>query len=198
MKNITPFFELNGQRYEIKKTRYLIAEYDKLSKENELSNEDKANAIKAQSLIEDVKKYANKTLELEEKYFETFDDEDERKYLKVKALYDKALATLAEFESETNSTSKLQKAGIDLLEKIAIKGLAEQYFELNEAKGTEVWEAFANTLESHEQIQEWLTYMADCLFNEEDEKEETNSFLSQMRQRDREKSENRKKLINKK
>ena len=192
---LTPFFELDGQRYEIIKTRYLLAEYNKLANESELSNLDKANAIKSQTLINDVQKYAKKTLELEEKYFETFDDEDERKYLKAKALYDKALAELTVFETETQSTALLEKAGFDLLEKIAIKGLGEQYFNGNEVKGKELWEKFANTLESHSQIKEWLAYMSDCLFNEESNEVEENSFLSQMRQKAEEKAKNRNKLI---
>lgn len=191
---LTPFFELDGQRYEIIKTRYLLAEYNKLANESELSNLDKANAIKSQTLINDVQKYAQKTLELEEKYFETFDDEDERKYLKAKALYDKALAELTVFETETQSTALLEKAGFDLLEKIAIKGLAEQHFNGNEIKGKELWEKFANTLENHNQIKEWLAYMSDCLFNEENNEVEENSFLSQMRQKAEEKAKNRNKL----
>lgn len=191
---LTPFFEIDGQRYEIRKTRYLLAEYNKLANESELSNADKANAIKSQALIGDVQKYGEKTLELEQKYFETFDDEDERKYLKAKALYDKALAELTVFETETQSTALLEKAGFDLLEKIAIKGLAEQYFDGNEVKGTELWEKFANTLKNQNQIKEWLSYMSDCLFNEESNEVDENSFLSQMRQRAEEKAKNRNKI----
>ena len=37
-------------------TRYLIAEYQKIGKENDLTNEDKENAIKAQTLINDLQK----------------------------------------------------------------------------------------------------------------------------------------------
>lgn len=189
---LTPYFEIDGQRYEIIKTRYLLAEYDKLAKESDLTNVDKTNAIKAQSLIGDVQKYAEKTLELETKYFETFDDEDERKYLKAKALYDKALAELALFETETQSTSLLEKAGYDLLEKIAIKGIAEQHFDGNEVKGKELWEKFANSLGNHNQIKEWLSYMSDCLFNDDNDGVDENSFLSQMRKKAEEKANSRK------
>ena len=109
MNKIIPFFELNGQTYEIKRTRYLLAEYDKLGEQSQLSNEDKANAIKAQSLLGDIQRYAEKTKELEEKFFETFDNEDERKYLKAKELYTKALEELTALEVESGSTTKLQK-----------------------------------------------------------------------------------------
>ena len=193
MNKIIPFFELNGQRYEIKRTRYLLAEYDKLGEESQLSNEDKANAIKAQSLIGDIQRYAEKGKELEEKYFETFDDEDERKYLKCKALYETKLEELTELEVESGSTTKLQKAGIDLLEKIAIKGLAEQHFNFDEVKAQKVWENYVDTLPNHETVIEWLTCMSECLFREDEEVEE-NSFLSQMRAKAEQRAINRKNI----
>ena len=196
MNKIIPFFELNGQRYEIKRTRYLLAEYDKLGEESQLSNEDKANAIKAQSLIGDIQRYAEKVKELEEKYFETFDDEDERKYLKIKALYESKLDELTKLEVERGSTTKLQKAGIDLLEKIAIKGLAEQYFNFDESKAEKIWGDYVDTIGNNATI-EWLTGMSECLFREDEEVEE-NSFLSQMRKKAEQQAINRKNGIKKK
>lgn len=187
---ITPFFELNGQKYEIKRTRYLLAEYDKLGEESQLSNEDKANAIKTQSIIGDLQRYAEKLKELEEKYFETFNDEDEKKYLKCKALYETKLEELTKLEVESGSTTKLQKAGIDLLEKIAIKGLAEQYFNFDENKAQSIWEQFADNMGNNLTV-EWLMKMSECLFREDEEVEE-NSFLSQMRAKAEQRAINRK------
>ena len=195
MSKIIPFFELNGQRYEIKRTRYLLAEYDKLGDESQLSNEDKANAIKAQSLIGDIQRYAEKVKELEEKYFETFDDEDERKYLKIKSLYESKLDELTKLEVESGSTSKLQKVGIDLLERIAIKGLAEQYFNFDESKAEKIWGDYVDTIGNNATI-EWLTGMSECLFREDEEVEE-NSFLSQMRKKAEQQAINRKNGIKK-
>lgn len=192
MNKLIPFFELNGQKYEIKRTRYLLAEYDRLAEESQLSNEDKANAIKAQSLIGDIQKYAEKTKELEEKFFETFDSEDERKYLKAKELYTKALDELTALEVESGSTAKLQKAGIDLLEKIVIKGLAEQYFNFDESKAEKIWGDYVDTIGNNATI-EWLTGMSECLFREDEEVEE-NSFLSQMRKKAEQQAINRKNI----
>ena len=102
----------------------------------------------------------------------------------------KAVAEFAEFEVETESTTKLQKASIDALEKIAIKGLAEQHFGMDESKATAVWCAFVDEIGKNNVV-EWLTAMSECLFTEE-EKEDDNSFLSQMR-RSKEMKHNRKK-----
>lgn len=185
MNTITPFFEVDGIRYEIKRTRYLLAEYDKMSSESSLSNEDKENAIKAQSLIADIQRYAEKTKELWEVFSETFNDEDERKYLKAKSLYENSLAELTRLEVESGCTTKLQKAGVDLLERVAILGLAEQYFGFDMNKAKDVWVEFVET-NGKSNASEWLSAMAQCLFAEE--KEEDNSFLAQMRERAKAKS----------
>ena len=57
---LTPYFELNGNRYEFKTTRWLIAEYEKLGKEMEVSAEDKTNALTANNLMADAKRFAEK------------------------------------------------------------------------------------------------------------------------------------------
>lgn len=190
MERIIPFFELDGKRYEIKRTRYLLAEYDKLTNETNLSKEDKANAVKAQSLIADVQKYGEKVKELEAIFFETFDDVDERKYLKAKELYDKALDELTKLEVESGSSAKLQKQGIDLLEKIAIMGLAEQY-SMDYDTAQKLWERYADSIGNDKTV-EWLSGMSECLFGNDDEVED-NSFLSQMRKRRENKANIRKK-----
>ncbi len=189
MSNITPYFELNKQRFEIKRTRWLIAEYDKLQKESDVSAEDKENAIKAQNLLGDIQRYAEKTQELWEIFTETYDDEDERKYKKAKSLYDNAIAELAKLEAQTGSTSRIQKKGIDILERVAIKGLAEQHFNLDENRAEVIWKQFVEKI-GNDQTIEWLNYMAECLFNEVREEDD---FLSQMRKKAQQKAENRKK-----
>lgn len=177
---ITPYFEINELRYEIKRTRYLIAEYDKMREEVELSNEDRANATKVQSLIGDVTRYAEKLKELEEKFFETFDPEDERRYKAMKSLYDNTLAELTRLEVESGCTTRLQKTSIDILEQIAIKGLAEQYFDMNIPQATKIWEAYVDSTSESVAV-EWLTAMGDCLFNDDGEEDE-NSFIVRHRQ----------------
>lgn len=179
---INPYFEVDGQKYELKATRYLIAEYQKIGKEVEVSNEDKQNAIIIQNFMSDIKKYLLKTKELEDKYFDTFDDEDERRYLKAKALYENKLNELAKFEAETGSTTRLQEQGVMVLEKTAIIGLAEQYFNFNQNQAKIVWDKFVETI-GKEDKEEWLSYMSECLFKTNEEEVQENSFLSRMREK---------------
>jgi hypothetical protein len=144
-----------------------------------LSNDDKQNAIKAQSLISDVQRYGAKAQELWEVFEETFDDVDERKYLKAKTLYENALAQLTKLEVESGCTARLQKTGLDILEKIAIMGLAEQYFGMDYDKAEAVWVKFVESL-GKANVPEWLSAMSECLFSDEGNGEE-NPFLAQMR-----------------
>lgn len=196
MKNIIPFFTVNGQTYEIKRTRYLIAEYDKLGEQTNLSNEDKENAIKAQSLIADVQKYGTKAEEFWKKLEENPSKETRDNYYMFKEMYDNALNELAKLETETGSTNRLQKEAVDILEKIAIKGLAEQYFNFDESKAQAIWEKHAENLGNNATV-EWLMAMSECILKEEEEVED-NSFLSQMRKRAEEKANFRKNIIKKK
>lgn len=188
MKNLVPFFEVNGYRYEIKRTRYLLAEYQALQEHANLSVENRQNGAKVERLLSDLRKYAGKVKELWEKFEETFDDEDERRYLKAKALYDKAHEDLNNFEAETESVEMLHKAGLKILEQVAIKGLAEQYFSMNHEPAEKLWCEFVDNVGTHTAT-EWLSAMADCLFREE---EPENDFLSQMRKVAEEKATNRK------
>lgn len=187
MDKIIPFFEIDGKRYEIKRTRYLLAEYDKLGEQTNLSNEDKANAVKTQNIISDIRRYAEKEQELWDKFCETADDEDERKYLKFKELREQATRQYAEFN---DSAIKLQKAGLDILEKIVIKGIAEQY-NMSEEQANEIWCSYVDEVGKN-RAAEWLGYMSENLFGNNDE-EEDNSFLSQMRKRAEQKATRRNK-----
>lgn len=187
MKNIIPFFELTGQRYEITKTRWLLAEYDKMAKAITQSEEERQNAIKASNLIEDVKKYADKTKEFWDKFCENPTEENKQTYLMFKSMSDTAIDEYNAIMLKINGVSK---ETIDILEKVAIKGLAEQYFDFNEEKAKEIWEKYVEKLGNNATV-EWLLGMRECLFGEDDEVEE-NSFLAQMRKRAEEKANNRK------
>ena len=197
MNKINPYFELNGDRYELKRTRWIIAEYRRMNEENPLSKEDKANAVKASNLVADVKKFAEKAEEYWEKLCEEPTEENQRIYLMFKTMSDKAVADYNEFVAHNDTLTTATKHNIDILERVAIKGLAEQYFNMNESLAKQTWEKFVDTVESHDIVAKWLYAMADCLFAEDDEEEE-NDFLSQKRRMDAERENNRKNALRKK
>lgn len=192
MNNILPILQVNGVNYELKKTRYLVAEYKRIGEGKEFSKEEQLATVDAQALFEDVKKYAKKLKTLEEKYFETFEEEDERKYFKMKEIYEEARKRYAEAEIESGGVSrKLEREAIDALEQIAIKAIAEQYFNMDIERATSIWTTFVED-KGDSYIIEWLLSMADCFFNEEEAKE-NDPFLSKVRA----KNNNKKFLKNK-
>lgn len=194
---ITPYFELkNGNRYEFKKTRWLIAEHQRLNEELDISAEDKENAVKANNLVADAKKFSDKANECWEKLCVEPTEENQRIYFMFKNMSDKAVEAYNAFVAQNNTVAIASKHTYDILERIAIKALAEQYFSMNENIAKQTWEMFVDEQESHDVVIEWLSAMAECLFGEEDEVED-NSFLSQMRKKKAEQAENRKNAIKK-
>lgn len=194
---ITPYFELkNGNRYEFKKTRWLIAEHQRLNEESNISAEDKENAVKANNLVADAKKFSDKANECWEKLCAEPTEENQRIYFMFKNMSDKAIEDYNAFVAQNNTVAIASKHTYDILERIAIKALAEQYFSMNENIAKQTWEMFVDEQESHDVVIEWLSAMAECLFGEEDEVED-NSFLSQMRKKKAEQAENRKNAIKK-
>ena len=114
-----------------------------------------------------------------------------------KGMSDKAISDYNNFVASNNSMQIASKQNTDILEKIAIKGLAEQYYDMNESVARKTWERFVDSQENHDIVGEWLAAMAHCLFVEEDEVED-NSFLAQKRKADMERESNRKAALRKK
>jgi hypothetical protein len=194
---LAPYFDLNGTRYEFKRTRWLIAEYEKLGREMALSAEDKADSMKASNLMADAKRFAEKTQEMWEILCEKPTPENRATYSMFKEMSDEAIEKYNDFIAKNDTVNTSFKRSIDILEKIAIKALAEQYFGFNEVAAKQTWEQFVDTMDDHNKVGEWLIAFGDCLFVDDDN-EEDNGFLAQKRKMDEERENNRKSAIRKK
>lgn len=192
-----PFFELKGVRYEFRRTRYLIAEHQRLTEENPLSAEDRENTVKANNLVADVRNYAEKANECWDKLCEDPTEENERVYNLFKRMSDSAIEKYNQFIVTNNSLLNATKHTADILEKVAIKALAEQYYDMNEAQARKTWEAFKDSNENQDKVSAWLNAMAECLFVD-DEEEEDSGFLAQKKKADKEREMNRKNAFAKK
>ena len=115
MKNIIPFFEVDGQRYEIKRNRYLQAEFDKLKGEIKITDEEQIALAKEEDFTNRLEKLTNRKNELYEKYLETFAPEDEEMYNKACIAYDKFV------EQEGKGESVVAKQRKQMLDMIARK-----------------------------------------------------------------------------
>ena len=118
-KNI-PFFEVNGKTYEIKRTRYLQAEFDEMKNGIEMTDEEQVAYAKEQDFDARLEKLRDRKDELYEKYLETFDEADEEKYNKALAAYNRLIDEAGQMESVGG---KQRKKMLDLGEALIIKAL---------------------------------------------------------------------------
>lgn len=123
MSNINrniPFFELNGTRYEIKRNRYLQAEFDKMKGEKQFDDNEELEYVREQELQDKLEKLSKRKNELYDAYLETFSSEDEEKYNKACVAYDKLLEQLS---NSKGVTAKKRNEMIDMGEALIIKSL---------------------------------------------------------------------------
>lgn len=180
MSNI-PFFEVNKQRYEIKRNRYLVAELDKLRNERTaLTDNDEQNIVKLQDKSARLEKLANRVKELEDKFYETFDENDEAIYKRAKAHYDEMIDEFTKFELEAGGVmGKAQKAALDNAEKLVL--IALQKGEKGEIIRTyqeaeEIWCSFVDEVGTNA-ASEWLLYMVNYIAG--NDADEENPFVAQ-------------------
>ena len=140
-KNI-PSFEVNGKTYEIKRNRYLQAEFDDMKRDIEMTEDEQIAYAKEQEFDARLDKLRNRKDELYAKYLETFDDADEEMYRKALTAYNRLIDEAKDIESVSG---KQRKQMIDLGEKLIIKAL-----QINEKGDTirpedeakSIWETF--------------------------------------------------------
>lgn len=118
-KNI-PSFEVNGKNYEIKRTRFLQAEFDEMKGGIELTDEEQVAYAKEQEFDARLEKLRVRKDELYAKYLETFDEADEAIYLKACAAFDRLIDEAGRMESVSG---KQRKRMIDMGERLIIKAL---------------------------------------------------------------------------
>ena len=174
-KNI-PYFEANGKGYEIKRNRYLQAEFDEMRKDIDMTEEEQVAYAKEQEFDSRREKLYERKNELYEKYLETFDDADEAMYLKAKRAYDLLIDEAGHMES---ISGKQKKKMLDMGEKLIIKALQ---FDRNgnticspdDAKN--IWETFVE--ENGEVIAvQFVVFTLNYIMGGDDENE--NPFIAQ-------------------
>lgn len=115
-----PYFEIDGARYDIKRNRYLQAEFDKMKKSRSFSDDEELEYVREQELSDQLEKLSKRKDELYDKYLETFDEEDEAKVNKANMAYDILLQKLAESKGVI---AKKRKELIEIGEALIIKSL---------------------------------------------------------------------------
>lgn len=190
---INPYFEVKGKTYEIKRTRFLESEYEKITQKSQLSVEQEslfADYIKLESEYNEI---VGKFREAKDDYFANVLDKEKKEiYLAFKELSDEKYNEMKNFEiknpefSLKNIQNKAYENGVKLL----YVALQEQY-SLSEEQSKFVWEDFVDHFGKETSV-EWILVMVQTLF-EKDEDEE-NPFLKQARVKAMQKAEQHKGL----
>jgi nucleoside-triphosphatase THEP1 len=141
-KNNIPCFEVNGKPYEIKRNRYLQAEFDEMRKGIEMTDEEQVAYAKEQEFDARLEKLRVRKDELYDKYLETFDEADEEKYNKALCAYNRLIDEAGTMESVSG---KQRKQMLDMGEKLIIRALeinakGDTIRTYDEAKS--IWESF--------------------------------------------------------
>lgn len=191
---LSPYFEVNGNRYEIRRSRFLMCELEKIRESSNIADDDQKNIAKMQDMYKDLQKIKLRVDELYDKYLETFSEEDEQIYEKAKSKYEKQRNEAAEFELGANDVlHRLNKTVIDNAEKLAIIALQrdENGKEIRTKEQAEsIWCAWVTEV-GQKVSQEWLNALIEHITGV-DEHEEDNSFLAQAKARAEQQAESRK------
>lgn len=196
-KRIPITFEVEGQTYEIVRTRALECEYEKITKQSSLSEQDErafADYIKLQAETEELAEKFR--MAKEDFYNDVLDEEKEKKFLAFEKLYNRKYQEIIDFTTTHKdfSTQKVEEIAMDNGVKLFVLALSQKYgMSYDEAKS--VWEKFRDFLSEKYGMQsprEWILTMVRELFDGEEE--ETDPFLKQARAKAQQRMEQRKGL----
>lgn len=196
-KRIPITFEVEGQTYEIVRTRALECEYEKIIKQSSLSEQDErafADYIKLQAETEELAEKFR--MAKEDFYNDVLDEEKEKKFLAFEKLYNRKYQEIIDFTTTHKdfSTQKVEEIAMDNGVKLFVLALSQKYgMSQDEAKS--VWEKFRDFLSEKYGMQsprEWILTMVRELF--EGEEEEIDPFLKQARAKAQQRMEQRKGL----
>jgi len=196
-KRIPITFMVDDKSYELKRTRALECEYERITKQSSLSEQEErdfADYIKLQAETEEI---AEKFRKAKEDYFEDVRNKDKKEiYNAFKELYDDKYKETTNFLATHKdfSTDKVEEIAMNNGVKIFKVALCETYGVTNE-EAEKIWESFRNFLSEKYGMQsprEWILTMVRELF--EGEEEETDPFLKQARAKAQQRMEQRKGL----
>ena len=192
MNKIYPYFEVNGNRYQFKRNRFLMLLLDEIKEESGATDEQQRQYVRLLELKAKVDKLSERKDEIEEKYFENFDDELGALLAKCETAYQIAAREYIDYELETKISSKIQESTLKSAEKFIIAAL--QYDGKGEIVRTEkeaegIWCAWVD--EVGEQVASSFLILTINHISGNDEEVEGNDFFTQARAKAEEQANNR-------
>lgn len=175
-KQNIPTFEIDGKKYEIRRNRYLNAEFDDMKHDMEMTDEEQALYIKERDFQERLEKLADRKDELYAKYLETFDEEDEELYNRACKAYDALIDESMHIESVS---AKQRQNMIDMGEKLIIKALqidSKGNTIRTEEEANDIWSRFVEENGKVVAIQ-FITFTMNYILGGDEESD--NPFIAQ-------------------
>lgn len=176
MSNSIPSFEVNGETYEIKRTRYLMAEFDNMRDDISLTDEEQAEYVKEQDRSEALNRLEERKKELYEKYLETFDEDTNALYKKACEAYDNLVDEISKMD---NVSGKQNKKVLDASEKLILKALTindKGETIRTEKEAADIWCSYVDNVGKIEAMQ-FIAYAANYIIGNDEESK--NPFVAQ-------------------
>jgi hypothetical protein len=187
-----PFFEVNGNKYEIKRNRYLQAEFDEIKKGLEMSDEEQVAYAKEKEFDDRLKKLRTRKDELYAKYLETFDEADEEMYRKAALAFDRLIEEAATIESISGKQSQKM---IDAGEQLIIKALQidkDGKTIRSEEEANSIWSDFVDEFGKVNTI-EFVVFTVNYIIGGDEDME--NPFITQAKAKAEQKASMKKGIV---
>lgn len=171
MEKLKPTIVIDGNTYEIKKTRALMVEFQRICKQNPLDETDENKYLAVKQSIDEIEVEINaiaKKLESAREDYLNDPTNEEKKatYNALKKVFKEAQKPLLDNKSEESLfANKLTKLLLDNYEKAIIFALSEQY-NMSLSKAQELWESFVSE-QGVNMAAQWVYAIGDTLFNTE-------------------------------
>lgn len=192
MAKLNPFFEVDGKKYEIIRTRAVECEYEKIRERNKLDDNQFSLTNDYAKLMLEYEEIMQKYADSRDRYMTDegiLDENLEKVYNAYKKLADAKYDEIKKFEIENKdfSLSKIQDLAYSNGVELLVFALNEQC-NITKEEAKSVWEKFVAHF-GRDVSQQWIDAMIQTLF-EKDEEEE-NPFLKQAKAKARMKMEQR-------
>lgn len=182
---LSPYFEVNGERYEIRRSRYLMCELEKIRETSNVADDDQKNIIKLREKYSRLATAKQRADKLFDDYMETLSDESKEVYDRAQSVYDKLFEEVSQFELGANDVlHRLNKTVIDNAESLVIIALqrdSDGKVVRSKEEAENIWCAYVEEV-GQKIAQEWLNALIAHITGE-DEREDDNPFLAQAKAR---------------
>lgn len=189
MSRLKPSFNVNGKNYEFIFTRYLQLEYQKMADEKKHDSQYQKEIAEYTRLQEEFETLQKRYSTARSEFLDNPLDSDKKAvYNAIKEVYEQSYKEFVEYTSTHNAPNEADKYVIDMLERLVLLALEEQY-KLSSEEAEKVWCSFVDE-NGQNTATEFLAYLGKVWLTDIDEDTE-NPFIKAMRTK-AEQADNRK------